>query len=329
MGTTSRLPIRGRASRLTARHRTSAQILPIYVAVLILLVVAQRIYSGFMSPGNLANLLVLATFVAVVAYGQGIVMLTGGLDLSVAWVMTMGGIVVTAQSQGLDARGAWAIPLVLLLGSLVGLINGIGVVAIGIAPIIMTLATNVVVQGVVMTAISGTPSGAAPPVLAQLTIGSLGGVPWLVIFLIGFTALGTFLLVGTRFGRQLHAIGNSETIARLSGVRVGQVLVLAYVISGFCAALAGMLIAGYTRTAFLGTGDSYLLPSIAAVIVGGASVFGGRGHYVATVGGAIFLTVLSAILISLNWPNAVRTIANGLVILLAVLVLRQRERRTI
>jgi ribose transport system permease protein len=310
---------------VTARHRTTAQILPIYVAILLLLLVGEGLYRGFVRPENIAALLVLATFTAVVAFGQGIVVLTGGLDLSVAWTMTMSGVFLTAQSQGMDDRGAWVIPLVLAVGTAIGVVNGLGVVWLGIAPIIMTLATNVVVQGVVMTLISGTPSGAAPPMLVRLTTGTVGGVPWMVIFLVVFTAAGTFVLVGTRLGRHLYAAGGNPVVAALSGVRTNRVLVFAYAASGFCAALAGMLAAAYTRTAFLSTGDGYLLPSIAAVIVAGASVFGGKGHYVATVGGAIFLTLLAAVLTSLNWPNSVRIMANGLVILAAVVVLGQRE----
>lgn len=311
---------------LMDRRRSLAQILPVYVLVIALLLVGQALHSGFVSLANLGAIFVLSTFVAVVAFAQGIAVLTGGLDLSVAWVMTAGGIMLTALSQGSNVRALWAVPLVLATGTFIGLLNGLGIVLLDIAPIVMTLAMNVIVEGAVMTTISGTPSGAAPPFLtAMATRNMLPGVPWLALFFIAFTLAGILVLNKTRFGREVYAVGNSPLVARLSGVNVNRVLVTVYAISGFCAALAGMLAAGYTRTAFLGTGDNYLLPSLAAIIVGGASIFGGRGQYASTAGGAILLTVLSAILASLNWPDAVRTIVYGLVILVTVVLLHEGD----
>ena len=309
-----------------AGHRTLLQILPIYVAVIILLIAGEGIRGGFVSLGNVGSLLLLATFTAVVSFGQGLVILVGGFDLSVAWTMTMAGVFLTSQAQGLNARGAWVVPLVLAAGAAIGLVNGLGVAIFDIAPIVMTLATNVVVQGLVMTSISGTPSGKAPPFLVALTNRSWGWLPWLVVFLACFTVLATLFLRATPVGRRLHVVGYNRTVAQLSGIPVRRTLILAYVLSGVCAAIAGMLAAGYTTTSALTTGDSYLLPSIAAVVIGGASILGGRGHYPATVGGAIFLTVLSAILAAVNLSDAVRTMITGVVILLAVLVIGQRER---
>lgn len=314
------------ARNVRAQHRTLLQILPIYGAVIILFAVGESVHSSFVSPANIGSLLLLATFTAVAGFGQGVVILVGGFDLSVAWTMTMAGVFLTSQAQGSNTRGVWVVPLILLTGAGIGLVNGIGVAVFDVAPIVMTLATNFVLEGVVMTAIAGTPSGKAPPFLVALTNNSWGWLPWLAVFLLCFTVAGTLLLRGTAVGRRLHVVGYNRTVAQLSGIPVRQTLVFAYVLSGACAAAAGMLAAGYTATSSLTTGDSYLLPSIAAVVVGGASVLGGRGHYPATVGGAIFLTVLAAILAAVNWPDAVRTIITGVVILLAVLVLGQRER---
>lgn len=313
------------ARNVRARHRTLLQILPIYGAVIVLLAVGQGIHGSFVSPGNIGSLLLLSTFTAVVAFGQGVVILVGGFDLSVAWTMTMAGVFITSQAQGSNARGAWLVPLILLIGAGIGLVNGLGVAIFGVAPIVMTLATNFVLQGVVMTAIAGTPSGKAPGFLVALANNSWGWLPWLAVFLVCFSVAGTALLRGTGFGRRLHVVGYSRAVAQLSGISVRRTLIFAYVLSGACAAAAGMLAAGYTTTSSLTTGDAYLLPSIAAVVIGGASVLGGRGHYPATVGGAIFLTVLAAILAAVNWPDAVRTIITGVVILLAVLLLGQRE----
>jgi ribose transport system permease protein len=311
---------------IRSRHRVLLQILPIYLAAIVLLAIGEGVRSGFASAGNIGSMLLLATFTAILAFGQGVVILVGGFDLSVAWGMTMGGVFLTAEAQGLNSRGAWVVPIVLVAGAAVGLANGLGVAVFDITPIVMTLATGVIVQGLVTTAISGTPTGSAPPFLVALTNDSWGWLPWIVVFLIGFTVLGTVLLRGTRIGRYLHVVGSNRTVARLSGIPVRRTLILAYVLSGVCSALAGMLAAGYTSTSALTTGDSYLLPSIAAVVIGGASVLGGKAHYPATVGGAIFLTILSTILAIANLSDAVRTMLTGVVILLAVLALGQRER---
>lgn len=300
------------------------QVVPVYMLCLALLLVGQFIHGGFITIGNIGQILLLSTFIAVVAYGQGIVVLTGGFDLSVAWVMTMGGIMLTSMSQGSNANAIWAIPVVLAAGLGIGLLNGLGIVLFDIAPIVMTLAMNTIIQGVVMTSISGTPNGSSPPFLSYLTNANLVlGIPWLAVILVAFAILGILLLNFTTFGRYVYSVGNSPLAARLSGVHVNRTVVWVYGISGLCAALAGILAAAYTQTAFLGTGDSYQLPSLAAVVVGGASIFGGRGQYAATAGGAILLTILSAILASLNWPDAVRTIAYGVVILITVVAMRQ------
>lgn len=314
------------ARDVRARHRTLVQVLPVYVAVILLFAVGEGIHGGFVSLSNIGSLLLLATFTAVVAFGQGVVILVGGFDLSVAWTMTMAGVLLTAQAQGSNTRGAWLVPIILLVGAGIGFINGLGVAIFDIAPIIMTLAVNYFVEGVVMSAISGTPSGKAPEFLVALANNSWGWLPWLVVFLVVFTVLGTVLLRGSGVGRRLHLVGYNRTVATLSGVGVRRTLILAYVLSGVCAAAAGMLAAGYTTTSALTTGDQYLLPSIAAVVIGGASVFGGLGHYPGTVGGAIFLTVLTAVLAAVNLSDAIRTIITGVVILLAVLIFGQRER---
>lgn len=307
------------------QHRSIMQIVPVYLIAIGLLIIGQVIHPGFVSVPNIGQILLLSTFIAVVSYGQGIVVLTGGFDLSVAWVMTMGGIMLTSMSQGSNISAIWVIPVVLGTGLAIGMVNGLGIVLFDIAPIVMTLAVNTIIQGVVMTAIQGTPGGSSPPFLSYLTNANLVfGIPWLAVILFIFAILGILLLNFTSFGRYVYAVGNSPLAARLSGVNVNRTLVWVYGISGLCAALAGILAAAYTQTAFLGTGDSYQLPSLAAVVVGGASIFGGRGQYAATAGGAILLTILSAILASLNWPDAVRTIAYGVVILITVVAMRQK-----
>jgi ribose transport system permease protein len=138
--------------------------------------------------------------------------------------------------------------------------------------------------------------------------------------------VAALLLLGrTPFGRRIYAVGNSPMVARLSGVGVGGTLIGTYALSGFCAALVGILLSGFSGQASLGMGDEYLLPSIAAVVVGGTLITGGRGHYLGMLGGVLLLTALSTLLAGTTLPTAVRDIVLGLVVLAAVLALRERH----
>jgi ribose transport system permease protein len=152
----------------------------------------------------------------------------------------------------------------------------------------------------------------------------LGSVPILIPPLLLFVVAGVLLLQRTSYGRQVYAVGNSPLVARLSGIRVGLILISVYVISALCSGLAGLMLTGYGRQSYLGMGDQYLLPSIAAVVVGGASALGGRGYYLGTVGGAILLATLGTILAGLTLPDAIKDIVFGLVVLLAVVANREK-----
>jgi ribose transport system permease protein len=298
---------------------------PAYAAILVLLIVGHFISASFDTPDHLATLLVLASFVIVAGFGQGIVILTGGLDLSIPWTITFSGVVLSLLSQGSDRAATWVIPVVLLLCVGVGLFNGLGIVLLGISPVVMTLATNAMLQGVVLVLTNGTPTGSAPPSLGELMNGRfLGSVPILIPPLLLFVVAGVLLLQRTSYGRQVYAVGNSPLVARLSGIRVGLILISVYVISALCSGLAGLMLTGYGRQSYLGMGDQYLLPSIAAVVVGGASALGGRGYYLGTVGGAILLAALGTILAGLTLPDAIKEIVFGLVVLLAVVANRER-----
>jgi ribose transport system permease protein len=155
--------------------------------------------------------------------------------------------------------------------------------------------------------------------------GSFLGVTPVIWLLVLFVAAALLLLNRTAFGRRVYAVGNSPTVARLSGVGVGGTLIRTYALSGFCAALVGILLSGFSGQASLGMGDEYLLPSIAAVVVGGTLITGGRGHYLGMLGGVLLLTALATLLAGTTLPSAVRDIILGLVVLAAVLALRERN----
>ncbi|KEZ78576.1 ABC transporter permease [Salinisphaera hydrothermalis] len=274
--------------------------------------------------GYVDSLLVLTSFLAILGLGQGLVILTGGLDLSLPWNIAASGILLTQFVHGSNEAALWVIPLVLLFGSFAGLLNGIGVAILGISPIVVTLAMNGLLQGFALVLTGGAPQGWTAPFLQTFMTGEFLGVTPVIWFLIAFVAAGTLLLTRTTFGRQIYAVGNSESVARLSGVSVGRTLIAAYTVSGLCAALAGVLLTGFNGQAFNGMGDPYLLSSIAVVVVGGTLITGGRGHYLGILGGALALTALDTLLAGTMLSDSVKSIVYGCVVLAAVLALRER-----
>ncbi|MFC6487210.1 ABC transporter permease [Nitratireductor sp. GCM10026969] len=309
------------------RHRETLRFaLPAYVCLVLVILVTQ-LWLGrtVFSPTYWNSLAVLSSFLALLALGQGTVILTGGLDLSVPWVVGISGIVLAGMVNGSDAALVYALPLVLAMAALIGFANGVGVVFLGISPIVMTLAMNGILQGFALLYSQGTPAGFAAPMLRWFMTGRIGPVTPVVPFLFLFVVGAVLLLGKTAFGRRVYAIGNGLRAARLSGISVDRTLLLVYTLSGFCAGLVGVLLTGFSGQASLGMGDDYLLPSIAVVVVGGALITGGRGHYLGMLGGVLLLTALQMLLAGTNLPYATRAILYGLVVLLAVVALREKR----
>ena len=308
------------------RHREAlTYALPAYVCFLAVVLMTQLVAGHALFSGKYYDaIIVLASFMAILALGQGTVILTGGLDLSLPWTIGLCGILLTGMVKGSDAALLYALPLVLATGALIGLLNGIGVVFLGLSPIVMTLAANGILQGLALVYSGGTPAGFASPALRWFMTGRLLGVTPVVWMMVLFVPAAVLLLQRTPFGRRVYGIGNGLRAARLSGIEVGKTLLGVYALSGFCAALVGVLLAGFSGQASLGMGDEYLLPSIAVVVVGGALITGGRGHYLGILGGVLLLTALQTLLAGTTLPYATRAILFGLVVLGAVIALRER-----
>ena len=311
------------------RNRTTLQlVLPSYAALVVVLLITTlllgRQMTNFHDYAN--SLLVLASLSAVIVLGQGVVILCGGLDLSIPWMITTAGILVSGMSEGSNQALVWTIPSVLLIAAAVGATNGIGIVILGINPIVMTLAMNGILQAAALIYCNGSPIGLVPPGLHWVMGGGrlLGFAP--VVWLLALFVVGsTLLLSHTTLGRRLYAVGNSVKVAEFAGVSAGAVLTSAYVLSAVCAALVGLMLSGFGLQATLDMGDAYLMPSIAAAVVGGTLITGGRGHYLGMFGGALLLTALSMLLSGVLLPAAVRSIVFGGVILAAVVALRERQ----
>jgi ribose transport system permease protein len=317
-----------RLAQWASRNRDTLRlVLPSYVLLIVAIGVARLAFgTGGASLAQYGNsLLVLTAFAAILGLGQGAVILTGGLDLSIPWTIALCGALLCGWVNGLNDVTAWAVPAILLLGALVGFVNGCGIVFFGLPPIVMTLAMNGILQGAALLYDNGTPHGSSSPALSWFMTGHMLGVVPAVIFLIGFVAFANALLNRTAFGRWIYAVGNSMRAARLSGLPVDRTVVGVYILSGLCSALVGIMLVGFNGQAFNGMGDPYLLPSIAVVVVGGTAITGGRGHYLGILGGALLLTAVDIVLSGSTLPQAVRDIIYGCVILGAVLALREKK----
>ena len=313
------------AGWLARNQATLRYISPTYVMFAVIVIATVVIFGGDLSALEYLNVLLLFTaFLAILGLGQGAVIISGGLDLSVAWAITFPAIVVTTFCFGKDGPAYWAVPLALVIGLAIGFLNGFMIVLFRLSPIIVTLAMAGLLEGISLIFSDGAPIGGSPPVLRWFVSGRLLGIAPIGWFLIAFAIAATIFLNRTAFGRRLYAVGNSVTVARLSGVWTGSVIVGAYMLSGFCSALVGVFLSGFSGQAFFGMGDPYLLQSIAVVVLGGTLITGGRGHFVGILGGALLFTALGSLLTGTMLPEAVRSIIYGLVLLGAIVALRER-----
>jgi len=302
-------------SGFVARNRL---ILLAYAGVAVLLLITALFSPGFLAPSNLRSTLVLAAFVGIVAFGQTFVIIGGGIDLSIPWVLNCAALLLTLMAGGQDVALIWVIPLLLAGGAAIGFVNGAGVALFGVPPIIMTLAVNVILQGLILVYTGGSPTPSTPALIKYLAVGRVGPIPVIVLIWAALALLATVLLSKSAFGRHVYALGTSATVAEFSGVPTARTTILTYMISGVTAALAGILLTGYSGVAYLGMGDAYLFTSVAAVAIGGASILGGSGHYLGTVAGALVLTILTGLLPALNLSNGALLVVYGTVILVTV-----------
>jgi ribose transport system permease protein len=298
-----------------------------YAAVVILIALGAMVSSGFASFDHLLLILNLAAFLGLVSIGQTVVILSGGIDLSVSAVVTITGVVSATLMAGANDHLVSGILISCAIGAVIGLLNGVGVAYLKINPMVMTLGSTTIVQGLALLYTNGAPKGSAAPLLSAIASQRLAGVvPLVLIIWAVFAVVIVLLLHRTVWGRWVYALGNSPKAAFYSGVNVRWTLISLYVISGLSAAAAGVLLTGYTRTSYLNIGDPYQISTIAAVVVGGASILGGSGSYVGTIAGCIIMVLIQSILPILSVPEAGRRIISGGLIL-SLLLLYGRERR--
>jgi ribose transport system permease protein len=316
----------GVIGRLLTRERR--RVLYAFAAAIVLFAIGNALRPGFASPEGIRSILVVASFVGIVAAGQTFVILIGGIDLSVPWVLNAGAILMVTTSLGQNANALTALAATLGMGLAVGAVNGAGIALIGIPAVVMTLAMDGILQGLTLGLSGGMTcancSAYAPPIVQAAVHANLLGVPIVLWLWLAVIIAISFVLAKTRFGRSTYATGNNARASHLAGVNVAATTIALYALSGFFSALAGIMLVGFGGQAALGMGDPYLFQSIAAVVIGGVYILGGRGSYVGTVAGAISLVVLVSVLLTLNMPDYGRSIIYGVVIL-ALLLLYGRE----
>jgi ribose transport system permease protein len=222
-----------------------------------------------------------------------------------------------------------AIPAALGVGLAVGLVNGFGVAYLRIPSMIFTLGVDTVLRGLMVARTGGfAPQDAATPVMLYLAKGRILGIP-VAIFVWALVSLVIAgILTRTAFGRAIYATGTREGAAFLSGIRTRRVIIGAFVTSSLCAAMAGVLLTGYSAKAYQGMGNAFLLPAIAAVVLGGTHILGGRGGYIGTLVGVILIVLLNSVLSIMQMPEALRQIIYGTVIISMLLVYGRNDRVT-
>jgi ribose transport system permease protein len=279
--------------------------------------------APLLSPNYLLQQLQIGAFLGIVAAGMMLVILLGQIDLSVPWTLTAAAMMATTVG------GPWAIPTGLAVGVCIGLANGFGVAWLRIPSMIFTLGVDSVMRGLMVAHTGGfAPQTDATPLMRTLAAGRLAGIPVAIFVWAAVSAVVALTLARTGFGRALYATGSREAAAYLSGIRTRLVVVGAFAASGACAALAGVLLAGYSTRAYQGMGNAYLLPAIAAVVLGGTRILGGSGRYAGTVVGVVLIVLLNSVLSIMQMPEAGRQIIYGTVIVAMLLVYGRSEKIT-
>ena len=287
----------------------------VFIAIFLATDIVNRAQEGqaFLTPTQVSTTFLFAAVLGLMAAGQTLVMLTAGVDLSVATTATAGAFMISRFGTH---GAATAILVALAVGLLIGLVNGIGVAVFRVNALIMTLGVSTITLGLLTVQAQKQFTSLVPDFV--VTLGSQRFLTYIPYDLLVWAPIAALIILGLRYsgiGRMIYAVGDNPVASRLGGVRVWQVLLFVYAMCGLLSAAAGILLVGFNNAADLGIGAPFLLPSVAAVVIGGTSIFGGLGGYAGTILGALILTVLDSLLTILNASQAVRQVLYGLIVL--------------
>ena len=287
---------------------------------LIGIAIAFYVFSFSVSSTRFTSILHISSFMTLAALGQTLVFLIAGIDLSVASLLSASAILFTTLLND-SVPFSLTIVIVIFCSALFGMINGLGVSFLKIPALVMTVATQYILRGITLIATNGKPISLDGEKFSYWVnrsfIGSITGGMF-VMFLSVTLLMG--LLYLTKFGREVRFFGSNEKVAFLSGVNIKKITILTYLIAAAFTGLTGIMLVGYTGTAAVRIGDSYLLPSIAAVLLGGTSPLGGKGNFVRTLVGAFILTNIVSLLTVFQMPEATRQIIQGFVVLVFIVI---------
>ncbi|MGN6467770.1 MAG: ABC transporter permease [Rhizobiaceae bacterium] len=329
----------GRSRALLFLRNQMRNIAP-FATLIVLVAFFSFASPSFLAVNNVANILTQISVSGIIAVGLTFVILCAEIDLSIAAIANATGIVVayfTLQESYVNIANVplpgWAaIVLALVSCAVLGLVNAFGLTIIGIPSFIMTLAMMQIAAGICALLVRGQIAYAVPDLVSTLGSGSFHGIPWIVIVLCVFLAVGHVVLTYTRFGRYVFMVGGNREAAEYSGVNVKLILAAVMVISAVCSGVSGMLGVAYFGSAQQNEFDGYLLDAIAAVVVGGTSLFGGRGGIGNTIIGLLILGVLNNGLDHINIDSFLKILIRGIILLVALIInvyvqnLRESER---
>jgi len=299
--------------------------------IIFLFVFGEVTVSNFLSLGQILLTVKLASFIALFGLCQMIVIASGGsgLDLSVGYTATMTAVFTASIMNGENGNLWMAVLITISLGITVGLVNGLLTSYVKLPPLVVTLAMANILQGVIDVYTAGRNiTGRPSPILRIIAAKSTGIFPNILFILIIVTTIVMIILYKTKWGAVLFGVGANETTAHLSGINVKLVRCTAFIITGVLASLMGLLLIGNMGIAFKDMGSNYVMPSIAAVVVGGVPLMGGAGNYIGVILGAIFLQTLTNLLVALGWGDAGKWLGFG-ILLFILLIIYVRNRRSI
>jgi ribose transport system permease protein len=296
-----------------------------YLALLTLMIVASILSSSFLEKDNLLNIGRQAAPLAIVAFGQTIVILAGGIDVSVGAVISLTTVVVSTEMGGDPGMVAPAVLLVLAIGLVVGLANGILISRLGTDPFVTTLAALLILQGAALVYTQGSPTSGLTPGFREISESEILGVPTSIYIVALVFAVCWFLLRGTTWGRSIYAIGGNYQATFLSGRRTALIQMSAYVACSLLAVVAGLVLAARLGTGEVEAGSGFELDSIAAVLIGGTAFGGGRGRISGTIAGVLILIVLFNLVNLLSLPSEIQHIVRGVAIVLGVALYSRRS----
>jgi ribose transport system permease protein len=299
----------------------ASRYIPVWIATLVLVLVSLVIAPGTLSGASFSAVLPLTSFLAIVALGQMLVIMTGGIDLSIPGVMTLTAMVTVGTAGGSNDKLVQAILTALAVAGLIGLANGLIVGVLKLNPVIVTLAVGQVVRGLAIAYAAGIANESAVPerlsVWAAAQFLSINWIFWIGILI---TVLLALVLRYSEAGRRFQSVGANSVAAWIAGMRVNMYIIAAYVGAGLLYGLGGILLAAFIRSPSLSLGDPYLLAPIAVVVIGGASLTGGLASTVSTWMAAFFLTLLSQMLRVLGLSSALQFVAFGIAIVGGMIV---------